>query len=91
VLKIGNTDRRLSSVTFTVLETILGYLENRALLLILDNCEHVIADELVEVDVYAYSPMSLRYLYSSSGVSASSDLGGVAFYPPLKRVTTERY
>jgi hypothetical protein len=38
----------------------------------------------VQVDVYAYSPTSLRYLYSFSGVSASNDLGSVAFNPRSK-------
>ena len=41
-------------------------------------------NEYVQVDVYAYSPTSLRYVYSFSGVSESNDLGGVAFNPRSK-------
>lgn len=40
--------------------------------------------EAVTVDVYAYSPTHLRYLYSFSGVSGSNDLGGVAYNPRSK-------
>lgn len=41
-------------------------------------------DAFVQVDVYAYTHASLQYLYSFSGVSESSDLGGVAYNPRSK-------
>ena len=44
----------------------------------------VINDTAVTVDIYSYSPTSLRYLYSFSGVSGSNDLGGVAYNPRSK-------
>jgi len=41
-------------------------------------------NSFVQVDVYSYNPASLQYLYSFSGVSESSDLGGVAYNPRSK-------
>jgi predicted ATPase len=49
----------------TLLETVLAYLENKTLLLVLDNCEHVIQEAAVAVDALLLGCPRVRILATS--------------------------